>query len=275
MTVDSSVEDRFLTALIDRLSADADVLGLVLAGSSAETSRRDRWSDHDFLVVTADGTPERYRTDLGWLPDADEIGFAFRETPHGLKALYRSGLLVEFAVFDRAEFASCALSHYAVAIDRDQISDLAREVHARTAHRQQDTAADPTTGDALAAFRAFLTLVYIGTGRARRGERLSANVFLRDYATGHLLRCVRTLLAEANGRLPAALDPLDPWRRMETADPELAAALDDALARPVTEVGPALLACAEVHLRPTWPGYPETDAALVRDLLGPGGHPEV
>ena len=52
--------------------------------------------------VTQDGTPERYRTDLQWLPDADTIGWWFRETAHGLKVLYRGGLLLEFAVFDQS-----------------------------------------------------------------------------------------------------------------------------------------------------------------------------
>ena len=258
--------DPFLDALVRRLEVDADVVGLVLAGSSAETERRDRWSDHDFLVITADGTPERYRTDLYWLPHADDLGFWFRETPHGLKALYRSGLLVEFAVFDRSEFAACALSHYAVAIDRGGIADLADEVHRRTAARQQDVSAHPTAGDALASFRAFLSLVYIGTGRARRGERLSANVFLRDYACGHLLRCARTLLRDSDVRT-GGLDPLDPWRRVETVLPDLAAAIDHALARPVEQVGEALLDAADRHLAPGWAGYPRDDADLVRTLL--------
>lgn len=260
--------DPFVDALVARLGADPDIVGLVLAGSSAETARRDRWSDHDFLVITADGTPERYRTDLTWLPDSADLGFWFRETPHGLKALYRSGLLVEFAVFDRSEFAACALSHYAVAIDRGGIADLADEVHRRTAARQQDVSAHPTAGDALASFRAFLSLVYIGTGRARRGERLSANVFLRDYATSNLLACARALAAEATGLLPSVLDPLDPWRRVEQALPGLAAALDTALTSPVDVIGIRLLDATDVHLAPDWPGYPATEVALVRDLLG-------
>ena len=37
--------------------------------------------------------------------EVEQIAFWFRETAHGLKVLYRTGLLVEFAVFDRGEFA--------------------------------------------------------------------------------------------------------------------------------------------------------------------------
>ena len=259
--------DPFIDALVRDLSADPHVVGLVLAGSSAETARRDRWSDHDFLLITDDGTPEGYRTDLSWLPqggrlpDGDTLAFSFRETPHGLKALYRSGLLLEFAVFDRAEFAGCALNHYAVVIDRGGIADLAREVHDRTAGATLASTPDP-----LASLRAFLSLVCIGTGRARRGERLSANVFIRDYATAHLLRLLRAVVL---GDDPATvvLDDLDPWRRFEQAAPTLAAGIDAALSLPIEQVGPALLTFADPVLREHWTDYPAQDTALVLSLL--------
>lgn len=256
-TTHLTTQDPFVAALVDRLGSDPDVLGLVLCGSSAEPARRDRWSDHDFLVITADGTPERYRTDLSWLPEPDGIGLWFRETAHGLKVLYRSGLLVEFAVFDRAEFAGCALNHYAVVIDRGGIADSAADVHDRSLP-------PPAALDRLSQFRAFLCLVYIGTGRARRGERLSANVFLRQYAVVPLLRVVTDLLAPATA---AALDALDPWRRFESAAPDLAAQIDAALCHPVDEVGAVLVESARAYLAPRWAQYPATETDLVLRLL--------
>ena len=253
------LRDPYLGALVSGLSADPQVIGLVLAGSSAQTERRDQWSDHDFLVVTVDGVPEHYRTDLSWLPDHGDLAFSFRETAHGLKALYRTGLLVEFAVFDRSEFAGCALNHYAVALDRGGITALAEQVHARSREPR---------GLALApSFHAFLSLVYIGTGRARRGERLSANVFLRDYALASLLRAVHLLLAADEA---AAADDLDVWRRVESAVPDLAAALDRALALPITEVGLALIDAAEPFLLLRWPEYPGEHTEVVRTLLSAG-----
>ena len=251
--------DAFIPALLTRLEADAQVIGLVLAGSSAEPARRDRWSNHDFLMITEDGSPEEYRTDLSWLPDSGDIGIWFRETPHGLKVLYRSGLLVEFAVFDRAEFAACGLNHFAVALDRGGITELAAEVHARTG-----AAAASTAIDRLATLRNALCLVYIGTNRARRGELLSANVFLRDYATAAYLRLLHDLLPPER---TTALDVLDPWRRVEQADPETAAALDRALAGAVTTVGQALMDAMEPVLHRYWPQWPRAEADLVRELL--------
>lgn len=250
--------DPFLDVLVEQLTADPEVLGLVLAGSSAARVRRDEWSDHDFLVITTEGNAEQYRSDLSWLPDAGDIAFSFRETAHGLKALYRSGLLIEFAVADSGELATFALADYAIALDKGGVAELAGQVHARTGGRA------PERVDPIFSFRMFLSLAYIGTGRARRGERLSANVFLRDYATSHLLRCAFAVLpADA-----AVLDPLDPWRRVEHALPGFAAAVDAALAQPVEHVGGALLDVATAHIEPTWPECPHADLVLVRALLG-------
>lgn len=249
--------DPFIDALVERLADDPDVRGLVLAGSSAAVDRRDQWSDHDFLVITANGIADRYRSDLSWLPGSGDIAFSFRETAHGLKALYRSGLLVEFAVADGNELATFALADYAIALDKGGVADLARDVHARTGGR------GPAPVDPFFSFRMMLSLIYIGTGRARRGERLSANVFLRDYATSHLLRCAFAVLpidAEV-------LDPLDPWRRVERTLPDLAADIDAALARPVADVGGALLDIADEHLSLAWPDYPTAEVQTVRALL--------
>ena len=252
----TSAPDPFLDALISTIDADPQVVGLVLAGSSAQPERRDRWSDHDFLLITQDGSPEAYRTDLSWLPFSDDIGYWFRETAHGLKVLYRSGLIIEFAVFDRSEFAGCVLNHYAVVVDHGGVADLAAQVAERSLA--------PIPLDPTAEWRNVLSLVYIGTGRARRGERLSANVLIRDYATAHLLRLVHSLLSPPERAL---LDELDPWRRVELAVPDLAARIDDALSGPVDTAGLALLACADDFLRDRWPDYPAADTDLVVRLL--------
>jgi hypothetical protein len=249
--------DPFIATLLRRCAADPDIVGLVLCGSSAESGRRDQWSDHDFLMITADGTPEAYRTELDWLPDPDGIAFSFRETAHGLKALYRTGLLIEFAVFDRAEFAGCTLNHFDVAWDRADIAEIAAQV--------RDRSLSPRPVDRLGEFRLFLSLVYLGTGRARRGELLSANVMIRTYATEHLLRLARDLLP---ANRDADLDVLDVWRRFEQADAALASDVTVALARPVEQAARGLLDLADELLPTRWPDYPAADAIVVRNLLG-------
>ena len=249
-------QDPFVASLLQRITADPAVVGLVLVGSSADVARRDAWSDHDFLMIVESGRQESYRTDLSWLPNAEDIGLWFRETAHGLKVLYRSGLLLEFAVFDRDEFAACAVNHFAVALDRGGITELAEQVHGRTV--------STTPIDRLQQFRFFLSLVYVGVGRARRGEVLSGGVFVRTYAAERLLRLLTDTLVTTDR---APLDVLDPWRRFEQVWPEVGAAVAAALALPVEAAAQALLEVAEAHLPAGWPDYPADDTALVRELL--------
>src|SRR5712692_1801052 len=95
---------RFSERLREGLAGDDRVLGLVALGSmSGEPPGPDQWSDHDFFVISRPGEQERLRTDLSWLPDAEEIVFTYRDTPHGVKVFYRSAHLLEFAVFDLDE----------------------------------------------------------------------------------------------------------------------------------------------------------------------------
>ena len=64
----------FTAALLAGVGEEADVIGLVMLGSgSGIPPGPDAFSDHDFFVVTRPGAQERFRTDLGWLPDADQV----------------------------------------------------------------------------------------------------------------------------------------------------------------------------------------------------------
>ncbi len=110
---------RWTIRLQANLDADSRVIGLVLLGSSAEVGRiPDAWSDHDFFVVTVDGVQEDFRTDLSWLPDAEQIVLHPRETAHGLKALFADGHLIEFAIFDLKELRLARVNDYRVLLDK-------------------------------------------------------------------------------------------------------------------------------------------------------------
>src|SRR5437868_13505770 len=103
----------FTARLREGLEADRRVLGLVALGSmSGEPPEPDQWSDHDFFVISRDGEEERLRTELAWLPDPDEVVFAYRETAHGVNAFYRSGHLLEFAVFTLDELQLARVNRY-------------------------------------------------------------------------------------------------------------------------------------------------------------------
>jgi len=242
----------FLEAARARLAAEPDVLGLVGLGStSGEPPGPDAFSDHDLFVVTRPGAQERFRDPRWWLPDAGEIALAFRETAHGVKVLYRSGHLVEYAAFDPDELFLARVNRWRVLLDRADVTARMARVREATA------AAPPPPADAAWLAGQLLTNLVAGAGRAARGERLSGHALVRVSAAGHLVTLLRERLDPT--RL-AALDDLDRWRRLERALPEVAAELDAALRLPVVEAARALLALA-ARERP--------------DVIGPGARAAV
>lgn len=251
--------EEYTRRLVRSVAARDDVEGLVLLGSTAEPERVDEWSDHDFYLVVREGTQERFRTGLEWLPDAALIAFAVRETAHGLKVVLRDGHMLEFAVASPAEVATFAGSPYVVALDR---ADVATRMAAAPT-------APPAAGvDVLREFRLFLATLLIGTGRARRGEELAGGQLVRGAAVEHLARVLSALLAPPASAAAAVSDPFNALRRFEQAHPEAGEALGDALARPVVPCAGRLLDVVEEHLAPVWDGYPAAEVAVVRRVLG-------
>lgn len=225
--------ERFTDELVARLRADDRVIGLVALGSMAGTDRDpDRWSDHDFWVVTVDGTAEALRSETGWLPRADEIVLAFTETAHGRSAIYDDGHLVEYAVFDDHELEVARANAFRVLLDDADVEARMCAIAARTTAEQ--AGADPTGADRLGMLLAQLT---IGVNRFGRGELLSANELIR----GRAARTLVSLLGSFTASAGAHPDTLDPHRRFEQRYPSLACEIDDAL-------GAATLACAESML---------------------------
>ena len=248
----------FTAALVSALATDPDVVGAVLLGSSSGLPPLpDPFSDHDFFVVTRPGVQERFRTTLGWLPDAAAIALTFRETAHGVKVLYAGGHLVEFAVFDLDELAVARVNRYRVALDRADVAARMERVRAATS---AEASAVPDLGWHAGQF---LTALVVGTGRDARGERLSGHVFLRCHALRHLL-----VLLQA--RLPhdaaARLDNLDPHRRFELMRPDLGREIDAALRQPAPAAAKALLDIAVRELPELLPS--PALAAVGRVLAG-------
>jgi hypothetical protein len=250
----------FIETLRANLEADARVRGLVLLGSTANQSHApDEWSDHDFFVITETGDQERLRTQLDWLPDHGSIVLALRETPHGLKILYASGHVLEFAVFDEHEINVAKVNDYAVVFDRGGVEEALRRI------AQPEAVAAPYSPEDLQHdLGMFLCLLVVGAGRVRRGEVISGQVFIRTYALGHLLRALARTLPAANHSM---LDNLDAFRRFERAFPEAGAAIHAALAQDAIGTARSLLDVCEQYLRET-SGLPMAGADTVRRFLG-------
>ncbi|MEO0562030.1 MAG: hypothetical protein AAF125_07950 [Chloroflexota bacterium] len=245
----------FTQALTAKLQADDRVRGLVLLGSTAATDRQpDRWSDHDFFVITEPGDQEDFRARFDWLPDPVHIVLTVRETAHGLKVLYADGHLIEYAVFDVTEIAVARANVYSVVFDRGGVADAMRQIATSEPVKIQD----PQNTMSL-----FLCLLVVGAGRVARGEAISGGSFIRTHALGHLLTLLATSLDAPD---KAALDNLDPFRRFEQVFPAVGAEINAALLHPPIEAASALLNVFERALSHT-PGYPADAVTTVRELL--------
>ena len=249
---------RFTERLRAGLEGNPEVLGLVALGSmSGEGVPPDTFSDHDFVVVVRPGAQERFRQDLGWLPDAAQVALSFRETAHGLKVVYLTGHLLEFAVFDPDELYLARVNRYRVLLDRADIGVRMRAVRAATA-------AAGRPDDAYLVGQ-LLTSLLVGVGRWRRGEQLSGEHLVRCEALGLLLRLLAFHVPAAD---PGAPDGLDPLRRFERAWPSLAAELKETLARDVPAAAQGILALASRELAGRVALPVEGFAAVARAIAG-------
>lgn len=230
------------------------IIGLVLVGSTAETERVDEWSDHDFFVITRPGEQEPLRKDLSWLPNSKSIAFWFRETEHGLKVVYTSGDVLEFAIFDCDELRGAMVNHHRLAYGNEDVEQALSTA--------KDRLPDVVVGDDLADFRHFLSVLVIQVGRARRGELLTAGQGIRGTAATALLKVLTR-------RLPhdPRLDKLDVTRRFEFAHPEIGIVIADALAQDPEAAAFDLLKISERYLTPLWSDYPKNEVQIVKKAL--------
>lgn len=222
--------------LVAILSGREDVVGVVGMGSTADSSRVDEWSDHDFAVVVTPGAEPRYRGTKDWLPQSEHVVLVLQEHHGGGKAVYDDGHFIEWGVATLDSLATWAAEDYAVLLDRGGVAAVMERVVA--------TPFPSNIPDLGRDAALFLTALLHGVGRARRGEVLSAGAIIRGDGVQTLLRAVRARSTNP----PSALDRLDGLRRVERAYPELAVDIADAVARDPEPAARALLAIADRHL---------------------------
>ena len=246
----------FSDTLRTNLEADPRVLGLIAVGSMAQRDTQpDDWSDHDFLVIVQPGVQEDFRHRTDWLPEHERLALIYRETPHGLKAIYAHGHMIEFAVFDPDELYLGRFNRYRVLLDRADLTRRMEEIVGRT--REQSRAEAPSD---VYAIGQVLTFVLIAYGRWIRGERLSARAFLGQ-AVQHLVRLLAKYVPVEGAEL---LDNLDPLRRFDLVYRELGAALNEVLDRPLPAAAAGLLDLAQRELSGRMPELPAAALEAVR-----------
>ena len=249
--------EAYLHELVVECHGNPLITGLVLMGSTAERSRVDQWSDHDFAVVCTPGAQEELRTDLSWLPRSSSIVAVAREFHDGFKALYRDGSVAEFAVVDLDGLSTFHANAFEVAYDDDVVEDVMKVVSQKPL--------PGTRTDPLLDMTVFLASILIGVGRARRGEALSASGSIRGLGLEHLLKLLTQFEPAEH---PLLLDTLDPRRRFEFAFPDVGSALAAALDSHIELCARQLLDIANEHLTPRWQDYPALAEQAVRQRLG-------
>lgn len=251
----------FVAELVARLQPDPAILGLVATGSMAAIGiLPDRYSDHDFWLVTTPEAAESWRADPGFLPRADEIAFAFRETAHGVKVVYRDGHLVEYAVFAPAELGLARVNRYRLLIDRGSLA-------ARLEALRRATLAEAAGFDERRAAGELLTNLLVAANRFRRGEILSAHRLVAAGAAAHLLAL---LARHAPAERPDRQDDLDPARRFEESHPRLAARIAAALRGSPLEAARELLEIYREELAPRLASPPALLAEIVARIIAHG-----
>ena len=193
------------------LAGAGDALALLALGSvGVELDRLDAYSDLDLFVVVQDSALPAYRAGLGWLNAVHPIAYAFQNTAVGYKVLFEDGIYMEFAVFTLAELEQAEFPEARIVWKAPGVDDAIRLPHGVPVSRP-DRAVEWLLGEAL-------TNLYVGLGRYRRGERLSAMRFIQGYAVDWVLELAPRREAEQAGHP----DRFAPERRIEQRFPALA-----------------------------------------------------
>jgi hypothetical protein len=213
----NSIEyQEFLDELISTLEADPLVLGLLALGSTADAASRDRWSDHDFWIITAPGAQARYLETNSWLPRAGNILMTVRHGPSRRTILYENRHKAEYAVFDAEEAVSGKIERYRALIDRRDIGRLAESIRLQTHQERTSGLARPDKLENLCL------LLWSAYERWERGERLSARRYIQ-FAIDSFLDL---LVAHHSLNRPHIADELEARRRLEQIEPELGQELE-------------------------------------------------
>jgi hypothetical protein len=203
-----------LDAIGASLSRRDGALALLALGSvGVETHRIDEFSDLDFFAIVAPGRKASFLDDLGWLSDAAPLVYAFRNTVDGFKILFHDSIYGEFAVFEPAELPAIPFAEGRIVWKADGIDDAIR-VPVRAPAPRGAPDREWCLGEAL-------TCIYVGLGRFRRGELLSAERLVQHHAVDRVVELASLLESEGEG----SADPYAAERRFESRFPNVASLL--------------------------------------------------
>lgn len=189
------------------LAQSEHALALIGLGSvGTELDRLDAYSDLDFFAIVEPTYKSRYLQHPDWLYRVHPIAFAFENTADGYKLLYADGIFCEMAVFEPHELMAASFARGRIVWQRADFDAALAEPQPRPANK-------PPTREWLIGEA--LTNLYVGLGRYRRGEKLSAQRFIQHYAVDRVVE----LIARVETEVPAYRDVFANERRVEVRYP--------------------------------------------------------
>jgi hypothetical protein len=189
------------------LAQSEHALALIGLGSvGTELDRLDAYSDLDFFAIVEPTYKSRYLQHPDWLYRVHPIAFAFENTADGYKLLYADGIFCEMAVFEPHELKAASFARGRIVWQRADFDATLAEPQPRPANK-------PPTREWLIGEA--LTNLYVGLGRYRRGEKLSAQRFIQHYAVDRVV----DLIARVETEIPAFRDLFANERRVEVRYP--------------------------------------------------------
>jgi len=193
------------------LAKSGNALALLGLGSVGEELHRlDEYSDLDFFAIVETGYKRHYIENLDWLSRLAPIAYHFMNTPDGYKLLFADGIFCEFAVFEPQELEGIPFAPGRVVWKRDDAPEtLNRPARNPTHTGQRDK--EYLIGEAI-------TNLYVGMGRDKRGEKLSAMRFIQSHAVDRLLELAEYVEPGQN----VSRDQFANERRYEARHPRLA-----------------------------------------------------
>ncbi|EKQ57887.1 MULTISPECIES: hypothetical protein [unclassified Clostridium] len=170
------------------LSKKEKALALLGLGSvGIETHRIDEYSDLDFFVICKEGFKESFISNLDWLESIEAITFKFKNTKDGYKLLFNDGVFCEFAIFEPHELINIPFSKGRI-VWKSKFFNSEVCIPTVKENKNMKKDMDFLIGEAL-------TNLYVGLGRYRRGEKLSAYNFIQNYAKDRVLELI-TMIEE-------------------------------------------------------------------------------
>lgn len=236
------------------LAQSEGALALIGLGSvGEELYRLDEYSDLDFFAIVEAGYKRQYIENLDWLSRIAPIAYHFLNSPHGYKLLFADGIFCEFALFEPQELTGIPFAPGRIIWRRDDAPE--------TIHLPAKQPLPAARRDVEFLVGEAVTNLYVGMGRDKRGEKLSAMRFIQGYAVDRLLELAEYI--EPGQGVPR--DIFANERRFEARHPSIAGDLHSWLQGYTRnrESALAILSFLERHFEVN-----ATMAGAIRELCG-------